>query len=435
MKAELRLLASKLKMRECEWVDHQSIRGTAKTELSQAGPIDLALDAWKLAATASKWAETDLRTPASQELSLLWIVPRSFDVIVVNIYVVVMTSSLISSPSRWIIPRLSDILLRCVDQISFLFRAIGAPRELKCHLKWGLRLAQTLCLPSRAAHFLLKLSDCYLLCDDEVATEALLQGVDHIIGGKIGKAKINVDSQVEELVRLPGQSELEAVTASPSLLKPVVTKPEFLLHPSSCLCFPCKTSPLHVVLLKLALYRAAARDMAGDGGSAMTMVNLALEMVSSLKTKTRANSDLEHLRMELVEGLQGRLESLGCRHAWQECRQVMTLIKQELDALPLSKIKAMPELVLRTVEQERYLEAAEKREKELDRERKEKDQQLSLAGSLSKLQLDVGQSSTPETTSRMVSRVMGGAPSKRIIPSLGVSPTIQCDTHTRQTAD
>ena len=83
-------------MRECEWVDHQSIRGTAKTELSQAGPIDLALDAWKLAATASKWAETDLRTPASQELSLLWIVPRLCDVIVVNIYVVVMTIIIIT---------------------------------------------------------------------------------------------------------------------------------------------------------------------------------------------------------------------------------------------------------------------------------------------------------------------------------------------------
>ena len=64
-------------MRECEWVDHQSVRGTSKTDLGQAGPIDLAVDAWKLAATASKWAETDLRTPASQELSLLWVVPRS----------------------------------------------------------------------------------------------------------------------------------------------------------------------------------------------------------------------------------------------------------------------------------------------------------------------------------------------------------------------
>ena len=82
-------------MRECEWVDFQSVRGTSKIKLSQAAPIDLALDAWKLAATASKWAETDLRTPASQELSLLWIFPR-----------------------------LSDLQLRCVDQISLLFRAI-----------------------------------------------------------------------------------------------------------------------------------------------------------------------------------------------------------------------------------------------------------------------------------------------------------------------
>ena len=397
--AELRLLASKLRQRECEWVNHQSVRGTSKTELSQAGPIDLVLDAWKLAATASKWAETDLRTPASQELSLLWISPR-----------------------------LGDLQLRCVDQISVLFRAIGAPRELKCHLKWGLRLAQTLCLPLRAAHFLLKLSDCYLLCDDEVATEALLQGVDHILGGKFGKAKPgekdNCSSQgAEEVVRLPGQSELQALTASPSLVKSVVTKPEFLSHPSTCSCFSCKTAPLHVILMKLALYRAAARDMAGDGGSAMTMVNLAMEMVPSLMAKTRRVNprDLEHVRVELVEGLQGRLESLGCRHAWQECRQVVALVRRELEALPLTKIKALPELVLRTVEQERFLDAAERREAELEEERKEKESLTLATSSFSKMQLDIEQSSTPEASSRTVSRVMGGAPSKRIMPSMGVS--------------
>merc|ERR1719370_1893181 len=205
---------------------------------------------------------------------------------------------------------LGDLQLRCVDQISSLFRSIGAPRELKCHLKWGLRLTQTLCLPLRSAHFLLKLSDCYLLCDDEVAAEALLQGVDHILGGKMAKGRAGergtAGSQVEEVVKLPGQSELQALTASPSLVKPVVTKPEFLSHPSSCLCFSCKTPPLHVVLLKLALYRAAARDMAGDGGSAMTMMNLAMEMVPSLMAKTRVvnATDLEQLRVELVEGLQ-----------------------------------------------------------------------------------------------------------------------------------
>ena len=155
----------------------------------------------------------------------------------------------------------------------------------------------------------------------------------------------------------------------------------------------------------------------------MTMVNLAMDMMPLLMAKTRANpTDLEHLRVELVEGLQGRLESLGCRHAWEECRQVMTLIKQELDALPMTKIKALPELMLRTVEQERFLDAAERREKEVEGERKEKE--LTLAGSFSKMQLDIEQSSTPETSSRTVSRVIGGAPIKRIMPSIGVSVTL-----------
>ena len=400
IQAELRLLASKMRMREREWVDHHSVRGTAKTKLSQAGPIDLALDAWKLAATASKWAETDLRTPSSQELSLLWIVPM-----------------------------LGDLQLRCVDQISSLFRSIGAPRELKCHLKWGLRLTQTLCLPLRSAHFLLKLSDCYLLCDDEVAAEALLQGVDHILGGKMAKGRAGergtAGFQVEEVVKLPGQSELQALTASPSLVRPVVSKPEFLTHPSSCSCFFCNTPALHVVLLKLAFYRAAARDMAGDGVSALSMVDQALEMVPCLVSKTNEVSEsksgvLEHLRVEYVGGLQGRLESLGCRHAWEECKHIMTLINQELSALPFNKVKALPELVLRAKEQERFLVAAERRGKELEAERMEKDQQSLLVSNLSNLKLEVDQSRTPEPASRTSSRLVNGAPSKRVMPSIGV---------------
>ena len=171
------------------------------------------------------------------------------------------------------------------------------------------------------------------------------------------------------------------------------------------------------------MYRAAARDMAGDGGSAMTMVNLAMEMVPSWKAKTRTTpTDLENLRVELVEGLQGRVESLGCRHAWEECRQVISWIKQELDALPRTKIKALPELVLRTVEQERFLDAAERREKELEGERKEKE--LTLTTSFNKLQLGIEQSSTPDISSRSVSRVVAGAPSKRVMPSIGVSLTL-----------
>ena len=34
IQAELRLLASKMRMREREWVDHHSVRGTSKTKLS-----------------------------------------------------------------------------------------------------------------------------------------------------------------------------------------------------------------------------------------------------------------------------------------------------------------------------------------------------------------------------------------------------------------
>ena len=242
--------------------------------------------------------------------------------------------------------------------------------------------------------------------------------------GRAGE-RSTAGSQVEEVVKLPGQSELQALTASPSLVRPVMSKPEFLTHPSLCSCFCCNTPALHVVLLKLAFYRAAARDMAGDGGSALSMVDQALEMVPCLVSKTNDVSEsksgvLEHLRVEYVGGLQGRVESLGCRHAWEECKHIMTLINQELSALPFNKVKALPELVLRAKEQERFLLAAERRGKVLEAERMEKNQQSLLVSNLSNLKLEVDQSRTPEPASRTSSRVVNGAPSKRVMPSIGV---------------
>ena len=41
----------------------------------------------------------------------------------------------------WMGPMLCVLQLRCVEQLSSLFRQISAPRELKCYLKEGLTVA------------------------------------------------------------------------------------------------------------------------------------------------------------------------------------------------------------------------------------------------------------------------------------------------------
>jgi hypothetical protein len=69
-------------------------------------------------------------------------------------------SDLVRTPSSqdpfllWMRPRLCVLQLRCVEQLSSLFRKISAPRELNCYLKEGLKVAQWQCLPLRAANLL-----------------------------------------------------------------------------------------------------------------------------------------------------------------------------------------------------------------------------------------------------------------------------------------
>ena len=214
LQAEVRLLASKIKQRPGEWVQgrtgkHRDIRAC----LELVGPLELAKEAWQLATTAAKWAEADLRTPSRQEPGLLWLVPR-----------------------------LACLQLRCVAQICRLFKMIGAPRELKSHLNWGLRLSQTFCLPLRAASLLVDLADFYLLCDDEVAAGAQLAGVEFVLQleTKQGRGKGEQGTEkVEHVVQLPGQTEVQAVITSPALRRASPPSPAFLQHPSSCPCSSC----------------------------------------------------------------------------------------------------------------------------------------------------------------------------------------------------
>ena len=394
VEAEARLLASRLRARAGEWVA-RAVRGEARVEVAQAGPIDLALDAWKLATTAAKWAQADLRSPAAQDPSLLWLVPR-----------------------------IADLQLRCVSQLALLFRVIGAPRELKCHLKWGVRLAQTSCLPLRAVDLLLQLASCHLLCDDDAAAEVVLAGVDFTLD-LVVKGRKEEREEGREVVRLPGQVEVQEVTASPSLCRTAAPRPEFLQHaeaPSPCTCAPCSSPPLHSIVLRLAMLRAATAHMAGEVETSAASFLAAVEMVPGLLERTGRVEEVEswrghastRLRGDLVEGLQGRLEGLASRGEWAGCREVLAQQEEQLASLPTTWLRAVPHLLLRKVEQERFLEEAE-REVELEVV-EELGERLGA--------LEVGASpcggSTPEVTGRGGARARGGAPCKRALPSLGI---------------
>ena len=395
VEAEARLFASKLRARPGEWVA-RAVRGEARVEVAQAGPIDLALDAWKLATTAAKWAQADLRSPAAQDPSLLWLLPR-----------------------------IADLQLRCVSQLALLFRVIGAPRELKCHLKWGVRLAQTSCLPLRAADLLLHLASSHLLCDDDAAAEVVLAGVDFTLD-LVAKGRKEEREEGREVVSLPGQVEVQEVTASPSLCRTAAPRPEFLKHagaPSPCTCAPCSSPPLHSIVLRLAMLRSATAHMAGQVDTAAASFLAAVDMAPGLLERTVRVEEVERwrghastrLQEELVEGLQGRLECLASKREWAGCREVLGRQKEHLARLPTTRLRAVPHLLLREMDQEAYLEEA-MREVEVVELVEDLGERLGA--------LEVGASpcggSTPEVTGRGGARARGGAPSKRALPSLGI---------------
>ena len=399
LEGEVRLLASRIKQRPGEWVQgsagkHQEVRAS----LELAGPLELAQEAWKLATTAAKWAEADLRTPSSQEPGLLWLVPR-----------------------------LACLQLRCVAQICRLFKMIGAPRELKCHLKWGLRLSQTLCLPLRAAALLVELADCYLLCDDDAAAGAQLAGVDFVLQLETqqGRRKREqVTGKDEHVVQLPGQTEVQAVTASPALSRASPPSPAFLQHPSSCPCSSCSCPALHSVLLRFCLTMSAASHMAGEREAAERLAMAALDMVPGLLARTaRAEEErgaapgtlVAALREELVQGLQGSLESQGSARAWAQCKELLERQEEQLGLLPTHRLRAAPELLLRRVEQGLFSGAAEARMAEV-----EEQEAADLSQNMSRLELEErGEAVGTPSAAKRADLSTRGAPSKRALPSIG----------------
>ena len=123
------------------------------------GPLELGVTAWQQVTMVTRWWETDIRTSHKQEPGLLWLGPY-----------------------------LDILQLECFDHLCTLYTTISSPRELKCYVKLGTKMAQEQCLALRAAEQLLSLASTNLLCEDDVGAGVQLAGTQFILGNVLSRA-------------------------------------------------------------------------------------------------------------------------------------------------------------------------------------------------------------------------------------------------------
>ena len=408
--ADSRLLGSLLRLQVGEWVS-----ATSNDEgLSKLGPLELALEAWKLAVLCYKWWEQDVRLPSSQDPILLWLGPR-----------------------------LATLQLQCVEQLSTLFRMISSPRELKCYLKEGLKVAQLQCLPLQTANLLCSLAGAHLLCDDEVAATVQVDGVMFVLGCVLGDKGVktrNMESDNSEVVKLPGQVDR---SMSPALSKQHHTPPPFLEHPPSCSCLPCTLPLLHRVLIGTIFSQAWCLAVAGQEDIS-TLSSMMVSMFTTLKQKSKAVAEkcqapeaiiTQNLSKAFLNCLVQEVEIMAWQGNWDTGLQIIQMIKDILDTMSYQWLSAHPALLVTFFELSRSIKDA--MEKEATREElKKAAAEEALTKKFETLDIGaVGSSLTP-TAGQPSSRALGrsffitilidkqtffsGAPHKRLIPSLGV---------------
>ena len=117
--------------------------------------------------------------------------------------------------------------------------------------------------------------------------------------------------------------------------------------------------------------------MAGEREAAERLAVASLDMVPGLLARTaRAEEELGSapgslvaaLREELVQGLQGSLESQGIARAWTQCKELQERQEEQLGLLLTQRLWAAPELLLRKVEQGMFSAAAEARMREVEKQ-------------------------------------------------------------------
>ena len=157
IQSRVKLELSKIKIK----VDHEEEEERLRLE----GPLELSSDAWKLVNQCLRWLD-DTKNEAHR------LDPRTL----------------------WMLPWSACHQFECLDQLSYLYRTISAPRELKSYIKIGLTFAQEECLALRTGDLLIKLAAANLLCEDEVAAGVQIEGAHFILGdiinSRVDKTKV-----------------------------------------------------------------------------------------------------------------------------------------------------------------------------------------------------------------------------------------------------
>lgn len=165
--------------------------------------------------------------------------------------------------------------------------------------------------------------------------------------------------------------------------------------------------------------------MAGEADTAYRLHSAAIDMFPGLLKRTNwaeehlglcKAGDVVDIRVNLVEGLQRRLDDAASSELWSQCKDLLNGQVNELVMLPSVTLNSFPTVVVKKMEQEIFVEAVQK-----EREERKKLIDETMVKDMSLLQLqEIGgnDGSTPIHNKTVTPR--GGAPFKRFIPSLGV---------------
>ena len=308
--------------------------------------LELGVTAWQQVTMVTRWWETDIRTSHKQEPGLLWLGPY-----------------------------LDILQLECFDHLCTLYTTISSPRELKCYVKLGIKMAQEQCLALRAAEQLLSLASTNLLCEDDVGAGVQLAGTQFILGDVLSRAskgrKVNVDaylnpisqcqpsqpllSDKSRIVRTQGQSDL---SMSPTFVRHNNNPPEFLQHPDSCSCLPCRLPRLHVLLMRLTRNTASSLALQGDLEAASSQFAEAHSVYKQLKKKNQIASGKtatvnngDSLKHSYLECLLQEGECLAWQAKWESYAKIETEMMELIGTMTSGYLSFNPRLLVQCEEQ------------------------------------------------------------------------------------
>ena len=173
-------------------------------------------------------------------------------------------------------------------------------------------------------------------------------------------------------MRTQGQTDL---SMSPSLVRYNNNPPEFLQHPDSCSCLPCRLPRLHILMLRLMRNTASSLALQGDLEAAASQFAEAHSVYKQLLKKTQiaySNTNTvdhgDHLKLSYLECLIQEVECLAWRHKWDAYSKVESEINELIATMTCGFLSNNPRLLVQVEEQR--VSARMMREKQRRAERK-----------------------------------------------------------------